>query len=351
MYDVFVIKRYFLFRAVTFLFILHLGIHAQSQHDSLYYKTFPNALTVRIYSVKDNTGFTLSSLNNASNITYRSNATTNLGIGVTYRNISANVSTGFGFLNNGIEERGKTTSFDFQFHFFMQHWISDLLILHYKGFYATPGSYPYEPAGDYYYRPDIGLNLLGLTAYHVQNAQRFSYRSAFNQNEWIKKSSGTLLYGGGVYFERINSKDSGLIPSKSSKLFPNFSDFHYISFGPGIGYAYTMVIKKHFYVLASAIINGNINFSTSENGSINANNTSFQPGISFKTAAGYGGNVWNISLSYAGNILWVKQAGVPEANTFPASEVRLTLARQIILKRPVPVVNGMINKIFGKEDY
>jgi len=293
----------------------------------------------------------LSSFNKASNITYSSNATTNLGAGVTYRNLSANVSAGLRFLNNGIEERGKTTSLDFQFHFFLQNRISDLLFLHYKGFYAAPGSYSYEPFGNYYYRPDIQLNLLGLTAYHVQNTRRFSYRAAFYQNEWIRKSSGTLLYGGGVYFERISSKDSGLIPAKGSDLFSNLSAFRYISVGPGIGYAYTMVIKKHFYVLASAIVNGNINFSTSESGSINNNKTSFGPGINFKTAAGYGGNVWSVSLSYAGNILWVKQAGVSNANTFPASEVRLTLARQIILKKPVPVVSDVINKIFGKENY
>ena len=181
------IKKDFAFRGVIFIVLLHLSMLAQSQHDSLYYTTFPNALTVRMYSVKDYTGFTLSSFNKASNIIYRSNATTNLGVGVTYRNVSANISAGFGFLNNGIEERGKTTSLDFQFHFFLKNWISDLLFLHYKGFYAAPGSYPYEPSGNYYYRPDIQLNLLGLTAYHVQNGSRFSYRSAFYQNEWIRK--------------------------------------------------------------------------------------------------------------------------------------------------------------------
>ena len=220
MYNVFIIKRCSALRTVAFLFLSQLGIHAHGQHDSLYYKTFPNALTVRVYSVKDYTGFTLSSFNKTSDITYRSNAATNLGAGVTYRNVSANLSAGFGFLNNGIEERGKTASLGFQFHFFLQNWISDLLFLRYKGFYAAPGSYPYKASGSYYYRPDIGLNLLGLTAYHVRNARRFSYRSAFNQNEWVKKSSGTLLYGGGIYFERINSKDSSLIPTNGSHQFP-----------------------------------------------------------------------------------------------------------------------------------
>ena len=344
------IKKHVALLNAIFLFLLHINTFSQ-KHDSLYYKTFSNALTARIYTVKDYADFSFSSINKNSNITYRSNATINLGVGVTYKNLSGNLSAGFGFLNKGIEKRGKTSSLDFQFHFFLQKWTSDLLFLHYKGFYAAPGNYPLALPGNYYYRPDIRLNLTGLTAYRVQNSGKFSYRSAFYQNEWIRKSSGTLLYGGAVYYESINSNDSSLIPSKVAELFTNsnFYNFHFISFGPGIGYAYALVIKKHFYVLASAIINGNINFSTDENGSIKNKRTSFGPGVNFKTAAGYGGPVWNVSLSWAGNVLLVKQANIPNANTFPTSEVRLTLARQIILKKPIPVVGNAIDKILGKE--
>ncbi len=346
------IKKYFALLNAIFLLLLHINTFSQNLHDSLYYKTFSNALTIRIYTVKDYAGFSFPSANKKSNLTYRSNATLNLGTGITYKNLSANLSAGFGFLNKGIEKRGKTTALDFQFHVFLQNWTSDLLFLHYKGFYAAPGNYPLAFPGSYYYRPDISLSLTGLTAYRVQNSGKFSYRSAFYQNEWIRKSSGTLLYGGGAYYESINSNDSNLIPSKVAKFFPdaNFYNFHFISFGPGVGYAYALVIKKHFYVLSSVIINGNINFSTDENGSIKNRLTSFEPGINFKTAAGYDGAVWNASLSWAGNVLLVKQANVAGANTFPTSEVRLTFARQIILKKPIPVVSNAIDKIFGKEE-
>jgi hypothetical protein len=342
-------KHFIFFSA--FFFLLHINASAQNPHDSLYYQTFPNALTVRIYTVKDFADFTFSSYDKKANLTYRSNAATNLGAGVTYKNVSANFSAGFGFLNNGIEERGETSALDFQFHFFLQKWASDLLFLRYKGFYAVPENYSSELPTNYYYRPDIGLNLIGFTAYRVQNFRKFSYRSGFYQNEWLRRSSGTLLYGGGIFHESINSDDSSLIPQKVADRFPqaDFYRFHFISFGPGIGYAQTIVIKKHFYILGSAIINGNINFSTYNNGSVN-NETSFEPGIIFKTAAGYGGAVWNASLSWAGNILLVKQSNVSRANVFPVSEVRLTLARQIMLKKPIPVAGNVIDRIFGKED-
>lgn len=324
---------------------------AQHVHDSTYYKTFPDALTVRVYTVKDYADFSFASLTKRTGIQYQSNATTNLGAGVTYKNLSANFSAGFGFLNNGIEERGKTSTLDLQFHFFPRRWTSDLVFLSYKGFHASQEYYPHQLQGNYYYRPDVRLSLAGLSAYRVQQADKFSYRTAFYQNEWMKKSSGTLLYGGAIYYQSI-SADSSLIPGKLADLFTNkdFSHFHFISVGPGIGYAHSLVLRQHFYLLGSAIINANIVFATDKNVAIINSQTSFEPALNFKTAAGYGGNAWNISLSWAGNVLLAQQASASKANMLPVSEVRLTLAKQIILKKPIPVLSNAIDKIFGKED-
>lgn len=345
-------KKVIPFSILFFLLLVQNTTFAQAIHDSLYYTTFPNALTVRLYTVKDYADFSFASLNKRSGIQYKSNAATNLGAGVTYKNVSANLSAGFGFLNNGIEERGKTSTLDFQFHFFPRNWASDLIFLRYKGFYASPEYYPHQLQGTYYYRPDVSLTLFGLAAYRSQNANKFSYRSAFYQNEWIRKSSGTLLYGGAVYYQSISADDSSLIPVKLAGSFANkdFYRFHFISIGPGIGYARTLVFKQHFYLLGSAIVNANIVFSTDKNNLIKNTRTGFEPALNFKTAAGYSGTAWNVSLSWAGNVLLAKQAYVSKANIFPVSEVRLTLAKQIMLKKPVPVVSKVIDKIFGKEE-
>lgn len=335
-----------------FLFLVQHRTFAQHVHDSIYYITFPNVLTVRLYTVKDHADFSFASLHKRSGIQYKSNAATSLGAGVTYKNVSGNFSAGFGFLNKGIEERGKTSTLDLQLHFFPRNWVSDLTFLRYKGFYASPEYYPHQLQGSYYYRPDVNLILLGLAAYRIQHANRFSYRSAFYQNEWIKKSSGTFLYGGAIYYQRISADDSSLIPVSLAGSFANkdFYKFYFISIGPGVGYARTLVLKQHFYLLGSAIINANIIFSTDKNDFTKNKRTGFEPGVNFKTAAGYNGNVWNVSLSWAGNVLLAKQAYASKANIFPVSEVRLTLAKQIMLKKPVPVLSNVIDKIFGKEE-
>jgi hypothetical protein len=345
-------KKVIQFGILFFLILMQIKTFAQHVHDSLYYTTFPNVLTVRVYTVKDYAGFSFASLYKRSGIQYKSNAARNLGAGVTYKNVSANFSAGFGFLNNGIEEKGKTSTLDFQFHFFPRNWTSDLIFLNYKGFYTSPKYYSHQLQGNYYYRPDVSLTLFGLSAYRIQNANKFSYRSAFYQNEWIKKSSGSLLYGGAIYYQSINADDSSLIPIKLAGSFANkdFNKFHFISIGPGVGYAHTVVLKQHFYLLGSAIISANIIFSTDQNDVAKNTRTGFEPALNFKTAAGYSGKAWNVSLSWAGNVLLAKQAYVSKENSFSVSEVRLTLAKQIMLKKPVPVLSSVIDKIFGKQE-
>ena len=322
---------------------------AQSMHDSLYYTTFPNALTVRLYSLKDFANFSLAASNGNNSIRYKSNATVNLGAGVTYKNVSGNLSFGFGFLNNKIEEKGKTSTIDFQLHFFPVKWTSDVLFLRYKGFYANREIQPHAVNNSLYYRPDISLNLLGAALYRVQNGNRFSYRTAFYQNEWLRKSSGSLLFGGAAYYQSIHSDDSSLLIQKTTgAALPGLDNFHFITIGPGAGYAKSLVLKSHFYIIGSAIVNANLVFATNETATGKQRRTAFEPALNFKTAAGYAGNSWNVSLSWAGNVLMAKQPFTEKANIFPTSEVRLTVAKHIMLKKPIPVLSNVIEKIFGK---
>ena len=65
---------------------------------------------------------------------------------------------------------------------------------------------------------------------------------------------------------------------------------------------------------------------------------------------GYGGMGWNVTLNWAGNVLLVKQANAPGATVFPTGEVRFMFAKQIMLKKPIPVVSNVIDKIFGKQE-
>ncbi|SMO77872.1 DUF4421 family protein [Solitalea koreensis] len=80
----------------------------------------------------------------------------------------------------------------------------------------------------------------------------FSYPAACVQNDWQKKSSGTLLLGGQTYFGKLKG-DSTIIPAfnSGSAGIENNRLMRFYEFGPSIGYTYTLVLKQHFYVTGS----------------------------------------------------------------------------------------------------
>ncbi len=100
---------------------------------------------------------------------------------------------------------------------------------------------------NYYLRPDIKRDVIGISAFRVANANKFSYRAAITQNEWQTKSAGSLLYGGEIYYGQVKG-DSAIVHNKVSNNFEQagLNKINFISVGPGIGYAYTLVIHKNF---------------------------------------------------------------------------------------------------------
>jgi uncharacterized protein DUF4421 len=303
-------------------------------HDTSYYKTFLHSLTPRFYFSKKYADLTFQSADGTKDLQYRANTKLNMGIGATYNNLTLNVAFGFGFLNNNIEEKGKSKSLDLQLHLYPNGWAADVLAMHYKGVYTYPKSYASYNSNIYYYRPDIKLNLFGITAYRVANANKFSYRAAMIQNEWQKKSAGSLLYGGGIYYSGFQG-DSSIIPSKVSASFSQagVDNFHFISVGPGVGYAYTVVAAQHLFLMGSLIANANINFSTDENNNTKSSKVSFEPAAVFKAAAGYNGNVWDVSINCASNAFLVKEAAVAKANFLSTGNFRLIIAKKIMLNK------------------
>lgn len=303
-------------------------------HDSSYYKTFPNSLTLRFYFSKKYASLNFQPTDNSKNLQYKANTKLNMGIGFTYHNFSLNGALGFGFLNNKYDEKGKSKSLDLQMHLYPTGWAADLLVTHYKGLYAYPKNYASYTPDIYYYRPDLTFNLFGLSAYRVVNSNKFSYRAAMIQNEWQKKSAGSLLYGGGIYYSEL-SGDSSIVPPKlaSSFLQTGVTNFHFVTVGPGVGYAFTLVAVQHFFFTGSVIANANINFSTDEAGAEKKNKVSFEPGAIGKAAIGYNGNVWDVSMNWTGNAFLTKEPVASNTNFFSTGNFRLIFAKKIMLKQ------------------
>jgi len=320
------------FGCIVILIIFQSLCNAQANlgNDTTYYIFFPESITGRLYLSQKYTSFVIKS-KEAKDLRYVPDTKLNIGIGATWHNLSLNLAIGFAFLNKDLD-KGKTKYIDLQSHLYRTKWATDFYGQFYKGYHLNPEGVAAKPGENFYYRPDVNVTLIGVTNYYIFNSKRFSYRAAFIQNEWQKKSAGTFLLGGEAYYGLING-DSALVPRSIEDKYPEkgIHRIDYLSVGPGAGYAYTLVVAKHVFFTGSLTGNLNLSYAVESNYIDHNNNFSlnFVPGI--KAAAGYNSRSWIISANFTGNDLPFKGA-TPE-NKY---SVRTGNFRFIISKRFMP---------------
>src|SRR5690606_30043559 len=304
---------------------------ALGQYDTSYYVSYEDQITGRFYLSQKYVSFRYIDTGNDLVFRYLPNTTLNMGVGATYKWATLNLAYGFGFLNpeNG---KGETKYFDLQGHLYGRKITIDLIGHTYKGFYLTDEAYR-SADGDYYLRPDMRLNGVGVTGQYIFNADRFSYRAGFLQNEWQKKSAGTMLLGWQIVLGSV-SADSSLVPGNMmDDMTPTGADrVGFFETGPSVGCAYQFVIGKHFYLMAS--LTGILAFGTVlSEGETRDRTSSFLPNLTYHTFAGYNSETWAISLTYTNSVVNVQGGLSDEWFSMDAGNVRLNFARRFRAKR------------------
>ncbi|MBA2250704.1 MAG: DUF4421 family protein [Chitinophagaceae bacterium] len=300
--------------------------------DNGYYITYPDKLAVRLFLSQKFAPFTLSSSINKEELNYKTNSKLILGIGATYKSVTLNLGYGFSFLNK--DKGGKTKGLDLQLHIYPDKWGIDLLGSFRKGYYLDPKDVNGGlNLATYYQRPDLKRDIVGLSVFRVPNSNKFSYRAAITQNDWQTKSAGSLLYGGEAYYGLVEG-DSALVPAKVSSNFgqAGVNKINFFSIGPGIGYAYTLVIKRFFFITGSAVATLDFNYSSEDGTNGKHSKISVLPGSIYKAAIGYNSSKYSVSANVLGNAIY---AGVPSSSKkyfLPTGNIRLTLTKKIGLK-------------------
>jgi len=297
-------------------------------HDSSYYHSFDRYITTRFYFSQKFAGLELEKASNVSRFRYVPNTSLTMGVGITYQSISVNLGYGFGFLNTD-HVKGKTSYLDLQSHIYGRKWTIDLLGQFYKGYYLKPKGLAATDPQSYYVRPDLRIRLFGASAYHLLNADRFSYRAAHLQNEKQEKSAGSILIGAEIYYGIIKA-DSSLVPPVISENYGQKSvrQLNFIKAGPGIGYAYTFVIKQHFFLTGSLCASLSLDYSYQQGSVGKAEKFDVNKGFIYRLVAGYDKNNWNINLALVGNQLTVAAATTKDKYLLSSGNVRLTLAKR-----------------------
>jgi len=325
------------------IFILGATYTIQGQNlDSNYLENYQHLLTARLYLSQKVTTYEYYPEDNSFDINYSPNTSLNLGIGATYQRITLNLGYGYQFLNQD-EELGQTRYLDLQAHLSADKYILDFFGQFYRGFYLnqeTP-----LPEGEYYTRPDIGVIMIGANFQGIFNYKKYSMRSLLFQDEWQKKSAGSWLLGGQVFYTRGRS-DSTIVPYfiEDERGLAQAINFAEIAIAPG--YAHNFVIKKHFYfgfAFKLGLGMGVSNFEESETEE-RVSNLYISPNPGLRVGLGYN------SEKSAFSILVISQSVNTNLNDgdqrflFTTGNVRINYTRRYSIKK----LDKLYNKIFHK---
>lgn len=301
--------------------------------DSQYIHTYKRFLTGRTYFSKKYTSVGIGGSSQYPSFRYRPNTSLNFGLGLTYDMFTLNLAYGFPFLNTNHDQKGQTKYLDLQSHIYSRKFVTDIFGQFYKGFYIAPKDFVPNTTG-YYSKPDLGISLLGFSTYYIFNSDKFSYQAALIQNEWQTKSSGTFLAGLDFHYG-ILSSDELLLPEELKNDFPQETvrRLRFVTFGPGLGYAYNFVYKKHWFATASLTGTLTANFTKESNSFSDKTHIGVSPNFLYRLGIGYNSNSWECVFSLVNSSVQVAGGYTTTPYSFRTGNFRLTLAKRFKLNK------------------
>lgn len=313
------------------------GLFSEVKTDTNYIHTFKKYLTGRTYFSKKYTNVSIGGSHAYPDFRYRPNTTMNFGFGLTYDFFTLNLAYGFPGLNSKGSQRGKTKYLDLQSHIYTRKFVVDIFGQFYKGFYLSPKNFLPSVPG-LFSKPDLGVTLLGFSSYYLFNSRRFSYNAALTQNEWQTKSAGSFLAGVSFYYG-IMSADTQIVPGELRNYYPQgaVKRLRFVNFGPGIGYAYNFVYKKHWFATASLTGALTLDFTKErENGKQNGQiGTGLSPTLLYRLGIGYNSKKWEVVFTLVNSSVRASSAYSNTDYGFNTGNIRLTLAHRFAPKSKV----------------
>ncbi len=270
-------------------------------YDSVYYDKLNNFITVKTFLTGKFSGFTINDNIIDKSLIYNSNAKSAFGVGFSYKWLSVNL--GIGLRNSAEDPHGTTKRFDLQTQIYLRKLTLNIYSSVYNGFYLKNSQdFLNTESGEDYQRNDIKNITFGLSSYYVFNSSRYSNRATFIQNEWQKKTAGSLVAGGSVFYNQI-SGDSCLIPSYNN--YPEFitgvyySKSSYFGIGSNVGYTFTLVFLENWFfdfAILAGITVGNSTIYIDNSGK--ESSVGFGLNISNRFGMGYNSKRFYAGLNY-----------------------------------------------------
>lgn len=290
-------------------FLAFFSDFSMAQGDTTFYVSYRKSLTTRLYTSRKYTSLVLQDNLSDTRMRFEPNTNLNLGVGASFNDFTLNIAVGFPFMNPN-RDRVDGSYLDLQGHVYPKNLVIDFFGQFYNGYYLqrVNGESVNDP--DILTFPDMRVRKFGANVQYLFNGDKLSLKSSFQQTGWQKRSAGSLLGG----FEMYGGKAGNPYPipfEPDNPLSREFTEVSFFQFGPNIGYAATLVVKRHFFLtgfVSSSMSFGysNLEQNISSSKNWNVTNTFFLRGF-----AGYNGPVWSINANYVHANL-----GLPKVDDF-----------------------------------
>lgn len=224
-------------------------------YDTNYISSHRERLTLKTYLSTKSDELTQQGGLKRDLVKYDVNRPYRFGLGVSYKwfNLAATLFSPVS--NNQIKEKGETKHFDLRVTTNGRKFIVDLWLQQFKGFYLsnTMNVIPtWSTPSIYYQRNDITTFDFGGAIFYNMRHRKFSFKALFSQNERQLKRKGTPVIGVDWSIFRMRSNpDSSLMPFSIVNHFNPTEQINRInaqSIGLGVGYAYTLVFSKYWFI-------------------------------------------------------------------------------------------------------
>ena len=314
------------------------------KYDTSYITVYKDELTTRIYLSRKQNGYNLSERLLNPWMNYRTNDNLLIGLGYTYSFLTFNLAVKFPFVNVDEDRYGKSSYIDLQTHTIFRSVIIDLYLQWNKGYYLAN---PQDVLPDYRrmatmpQRGDIRTNLMGLNVQYLFNSRRYSYKAAFVQNEFQRKSAGSPIAGAEAYWMLALSDSSTVgsnIPPSGYLDDRPFSHSDLFNAGVNGGYAYTFVWNQSLYLSLSSTFGLNLGYHHIHDPYQSTNvSMGLSAGLTNYTRVSFGFNTSNyyVGLSLVRFSMTNRLGAGQEWMGYNTGNIRFIIVKRFITKRPL----------------
>jgi hypothetical protein len=313
----------------------------RSEADTAYVRDLSEDLTTRLFLSRKYTGYGVRDYRQRQELLYRPNDRLNVGVGINYAFLGLNLGVNMPGVNDDDERYGQTRYLDAQSHLYLPRFALDLYLQRYQGYYLNkPQNWieNWQPGSPHPQRSDLRTTSSGFNLQYIFNHRRFSYRAAYQQNAWQKKSAGSFLLGSECYLIRMRADSAVTAPAGAAAPFFRgiaFEGSDVYSLGINAGYAHTFVYKSHFFLTLSLL--GGVGFGSTRL-EVRAADDPIKWGFQFNNTArlalGYNSARYFVGLSVV-NLAVRSQTPVGRTSiSFDTGNVRLNFCRRFSVKPP-----------------